>query len=142
MQTILVFCAGLVFGLGLIISGMSDPAKVIGFLDIASGWNPSLLLVMLGAVPVSFVGMSWLEARRSNLFGEDLHLPGKHGVNKQLIIGSVMFGIGWAIAGFCPGPALVALAAGYGKAWLFVAFMLVGMLLHDRVYVHRNRRAV
>jgi uncharacterized membrane protein YedE/YeeE len=134
MQAILTFIAGLLFGIGLIVSGMSDPEKVIGFLDLAGNWNPSLAFVMLGAIPVSFVGMRVIERRRRTVYGEALHLPGKSVINKELMIGSALFGIGWALAGFCPGPALVALGAGYFKALFFVVMMLGGMLLHDRIY--------
>lgn len=131
MQTFLVFLSGLVFGVGLIISGMTNPAKVVAFLDLAGNWNPSLVFVMLGAIPVSFLGFRWIESKHQTLFDEPLNLPAKARVTKELIIGSLIFGAGWAIAGFCPGPALVALGAGYDKAFVFVAAMLVGMLLHD-----------
>ncbi|MCD8536238.1 MAG: YeeE/YedE family protein [Burkholderiaceae bacterium] len=134
MQTLLVFISGLVFGIGLIISGMSNPAKVINFLDIAGNWDPSLAFVMLGAIPVAFVGFRFIEKQGQTAFHEPLHLPGTKTVNRSLVIGGFVFGAGWAIAGFCPGPALVALGAGYGKAFLFVAAMLAGMLIHDRVY--------
>lgn len=134
MQTALVFISGLVFGIGLIISGMSNPAKVINFLDVAGNWDPSLAFVMLGAIPVSFIGFRFIEKQGQTAFYEQLHLPGTKTINRQLVIGGFVFGAGWAIAGFCPGPALVALGAGYGKAFAFVLAMLGGMLLHDRVY--------
>ena len=134
MQTVLVFVAGLVFGLGLIISGMSNPAKVIGFLDLAGNWDPSLAFVMLGAIPVAFVGFRWIERQGQTTFGQTLHLPGSSQVNRSLWVGGFIFGAGWAIAGFCPGPALVALGAGYGKALVFVLAMIAGMLIHDHPY--------
>ena len=134
MQTILVFLSGLVFGIGLIISGMSNPAKVIHFLDIAGNWDPSLAFVMLGAIPVAMIGFHWVEKSGQTAFQDSLHLPGTKQVNKSLVLGGFVFGAGWAIAGFCPGPALVALGAGYGKALVFVLAMLVGMLIHDRVF--------
>lgn len=134
MQTVLVFLSGLVFGIGLIISGMSNPAKVIHFLDIAGNWDPSLAFVMLGAIPVAMIGFRWVEKSGQTAFHDTLHLPGTKHVNKSLIVGGFVFGAGWAIAGFCPGPALVALGAGYGKALVFVLAMLAGMLIHDRVY--------
>lgn len=134
MQTILVFLSGLVFGIGLIISGMSNPAKVIHFLDIAGNWDPSLAFVMLGAIPVAMIGFRWVEKSGQTAFHDALHLPGTKHVNKSLVVGGFVFGAGWAIAGFCPGPALVALGAGYGKAMVFVLAMLAGMLIHDRVF--------
>jgi len=133
MQTVFVFFAGLIFGIGLIVSGMSNPLKVIGFLNLFGNWNPSLAFVMLGAIPVSFVGMRWAESRKRTMFDEPLHLPGKTHISKDLVIGSAIFGIGWALAGFCPGPALVAVGLGYLKAFVFVFAMLFGMLIHDRI---------
>lgn len=133
MQNILIFVSGLVFGIGLILSGMSNPANVIGFLDIAGGWNLSLAFVMAGAIPVAMLGMRIASARGKTLFGDHLHLPGTRHVTAPLIIGSFIFGAGWAIAGFCPGPAIVALGAGYPKAAAFVAAMMVGMLIHDHI---------
>lgn len=135
MQLIIVFASGLVFGLGLIISGMSNPQNVIQFLDIISLWNPSLLLVMLGAIPVTTLGFYWIEKYHKTAYGSPLHLPGKTHIHAELIIGSIIFGAGWAIAGFCPGPALVALGAGYVKALVFVVAMILGMLLHDQAYL-------
>ena len=141
MQTVLVFLSGLVFGIGLIISGMSNPAKVINFLDIAGNWDPSLAFVMLGAIPVAFVGFRWIEKQGHTAFDEPLHLPGTRTVNRSLVIGGFIFGAGWAMAGFCPGPALVALGAGYGKALVFVVAMVAGMLLHDRVFKRFEKQA-
>ncbi|MFO7746298.1 MAG: DUF6691 family protein [Orrella sp.] len=131
MQTLFVFVSGLVFGIGLIISGMSNPAKVIHFLDIAGQWDPSLAFVMLGAIPVSFVGFRLIEKRGQTVYQEPLHLPGTNRVNRSLVVGGFIFGAGWAMAGFCPGPALVALGAGYGKALVFVLAMIAGILIHD-----------
>ena len=134
MQTIFVFIAGLVFGLGLIVSGMSNPAKVIHFLDIAGQWDPSLAFVMLGAIPVAFVGFRLIEKRGQTFYQEPLHLPGVQRVSRPLVVGGFVFGVGWAMAGFCPGPALVALGAGYGKALVFVVAMIAGMLIHDHPF--------
>ena len=134
MQTLFVFIAGLVFGLGLIVSGMSNPAKVIHFLDIAGQWDPSLAFVMLGAIPVAFVGFRLIEKRGQTFYQEPLHLPGVHRVSRPLVVGGFVFGVGWAMAGFCPGPALVALGAGYGKALVFVVAMIAGMLIHDHPF--------
>ena len=118
-----------------IISGMSNPQNVIQFLDITSLWNPSLLLVILGAIPVTTLGFYWIEKHHKTAFGSHLVLPGKTHIHAELIIGSIIFGAGWAIAGFCPGPALVALGAGYMKALVFVIAMILGMLLHDQSYL-------
>ncbi len=134
MKNVLVFISGLVFGIGLIISGMSNPYNVIGFLDLAGNWNPSLAFVMIGAVGVTLIFTRWVVARQKTIFNDPLHLPGTTHINKELVIGGFIFGAGWAIAGFCPGPAVVALGAGYVKALVFVIAMLAGMLLHDRGY--------
>ena len=133
MKNLLTLFAGLTFGFGLIISGMSNPNKVINFLDITGNWDPSLALVMLGAIPLAFLGFRWIETSHKTIFNEELHLPGKDNFNTNLLIGSLLFGVGWAITGFCPGPALVALGTGSVKAIFFVAAMLMGMLVHDRI---------
>lgn len=140
MQILLVFLAGLVFGIGLIVSGMSNPAKVINFLDIAGNWDPSLAFVMLGAIPVAFVGFHWIEKKGTTTFRQPLHLPGKTHINPSLVVGGFVFGAGWAIAGFCPGPALVAVGAGYEKAMVFVVAMIAGMLIHDYPFQKIARR--
>jgi uncharacterized membrane protein YedE/YeeE len=127
------FAAGLVFGLGLIVSGMSDPGKVIGFLDVAGAWDPSLALVMAGAILVGFFAFRLAGRRARNFLGGAMHLPAARDIDRRLVGGSVLFGIGWGLAGFCPGPALVSLGAGYEKAGVFAAAMLVGMLLSLRL---------
>jgi len=134
MINFLVLICGFIFGIGLIFSGMSNPSNVINFLNIAGKWNPSLLFVMLGAIPVSFIGFRWFQKEDKTVFNDKLHLPGNSYINKELIVGSFLFGIGWALTGFCPGPALVALSTGSPKALLFVLSMLIGMFLHDRLY--------
>lgn len=141
MRTLLVFVSGLVFGIGLILSGMSNPAKVINFLDIAGNWDPSLGFVMLGAIPVAFIGFHWIQSRGETVYHEKLHLPGVKDINGSLVVGGFIFGAGWAIAGFCPGPALVALGAGYEKAAVFVLAMIAGMLIHDHPYKAIAQRA-
>ena len=134
MKNILTFVAGLLFGIGLISSGMTNPSKVIGFLDLFGYWDPSLILVMLGAIPVALVGFGLIERKRSTMFNEPLHLSGKTHLNKSLIIGSFIFGSGWALAGFCPGPALVSLGSGNVSALIFVGAMIAGMVFHDHLY--------
>jgi len=134
MKNIITFGAGLIFGLGLIISGMTNPSKVIGFLDIAGKWDPSLAFVMLGAIAVAFFAFRRVEAKALTVFDEPIHLPAKTHLSKELVIGSMLFGAGWALAGFCPGPAIVALGAGYQKAFIFVIAMLLGMAAHEYLY--------
>jgi len=114
------FAIGALFGWGLIISGMSNPQKVLGFLDLAGLWDPSLIFVMAGAILVGLAGFYVVSKRSEAFFGGALHIPTRRDISKPLIIGSFIFGIGWGIAGICPGPALVALGAGYLKAFVFV----------------------
>ena len=125
------FLVGLIFGLGLILSGMTDPGKVIGFLDIAGMWDPSLALVMGGAIAVGFFAFAMAKKRTMNFLGGAFHLPQSNQIDKPLVIGAMMFGAGWGLAGFCPGPALVSLASGQIKAALFVVLMLVGMQVFE-----------
>jgi uncharacterized membrane protein YedE/YeeE len=129
MLNISALIAGLVFGLGLIVSGMANPAKVIGFLDLAGNWDPSLAFVMGGAIGVGVVGFLLARRRTRSLLGAPMQLPASSEISKRLILGSLAFGVGWGLAGFCPGPAIVSAAAGYGKAWIFVAAMIAGMML-------------
>ncbi|MFG6429036.1 DUF6691 family protein [Roseateles sp. LYH14W] len=119
--------AGLVFGLGLILSGMADPAKVLGFLDLAGPWDPSLALVMVGAIAVGLIAFALVKRRDTTLLGLAFKLPTASHIDGRLVGGSLMFGAGWGLAGFCPGPALVALGMGEIKAVVFVAAMLAGM---------------
>ncbi|WP_226929420.1 YeeE/YedE family protein [Janthinobacterium aquaticum] len=129
MRLLFSLASGLLFGLGLIISGMGNPAKVLAFLDLAGNWDPSLALVMLGAITVAAPAF-WLARRRErSLLGEPLMLPVARQIDRRLLLGSLAFGVGWGVAGFCPGPALVSLLAWQPKAWIFVASMLVGMVL-------------
>jgi uncharacterized protein len=127
--TLSAFAAGLVFGLGLIVARMVDPAKVLGFLDLAGAWDPSLAFVMGGAVAVAAVGFR-LAARRSNpLAASQFQLPAGRGIDSRLMVGSALFGVGWGLVGICPGPGIVALAFGNGKAAVFMAAMVAGMAL-------------
>ena len=133
--------AGLVFGIGLMVSGMANPAKVLGFLDLFGRWDPSLGLVMGGAVAVSAVAFAIARRRSASLLGAALKLPTARQIDRRLVMGSVLFGIGWGIAGFCPGPALVALGMGEAKALVFVAAMLAGMGLFEGLETARQRVA-
>ena len=137
------FAVGLMFGVGLMASGMTDPGKVIGFLDLFGAWDPSLALVMGGAVVVGFFAFSLAKKRTSTFLGGVLRFPTNTQMDKPLVIGSLMFGAGWGLGGFCPGPALVSMADGQPNAMLFVTAMLIGMLgfeLMDR-FVHAPRKA-
>lgn len=122
--------AGLLFGIGLILSGMANPAKVLAFLDIFGTWDPSLLFVMLGAISVGFVAFSFGKKKTASLIGEPLRLPTARHIDKRLVIGSVLFGMGWGLAGYCPGPALTSLFTGI-KPLVFVAAMLAGMMIFE-----------
>ena len=134
MKNIITFVTGLIFGLGLIISGMTNPDKVIRFLDIGGIWDPSLMFVMFGGIAVAFVGFKFVQNKSQTVFDDTIHLPGTTHISKELVIGSLLFGAGWALAGFCPGPALVALGAGYKEAVIFVMAMIVGMIIHDQLF--------
>lgn len=125
------FLVGLLFGLGLLLSGMTDPGKVQGFLDIAGAWDPSLALVMGGAVVVGLGAFALARRRTATFLGGALHLPKPGDVDRRLVAGALLFGAGWGLAGFCPGPALVAAAMLEPKAILFVAAMLAGMALYE-----------
>jgi len=120
---------GLVFGLGLILSGMVDPGKVLGFLDLAGVWDPSLALVMGGAIAVGLVGFGFAKRRGRSLLGLSMQLPALRAIDTKLVIGSVLFGIGWGLAGICPGPGVVAAAFGEYKAFIFLLAMCFGMVL-------------
>jgi uncharacterized membrane protein YedE/YeeE len=141
MPTLAAFASGLVFGLGLILSGMVDPGKVLGFLDLAGAWDPSLALVMGGAVAVAAAGFALAGRRAVSWLGEPMRLPGVREFDAPLVLGSLAFGVGWGLAGFCPGPALAALLGGGGvKAGVFVAAMLAGMGLFELAERRRATR--
>jgi uncharacterized membrane protein YedE/YeeE len=127
MYVVTSLLAGLVFGLGLIISGMANPAKVLGFLDLAGRWDPSLAFVMAGAIAVGFFAFAVARTRARSFLGAEMKLSTARHIDRRLVVGGLLFGIGWGVAGFCPGPALVALGMGESKAFVFVAAMLVGM---------------
>jgi uncharacterized membrane protein YedE/YeeE len=131
MPVLTSFLVGLIFGTGLILSGMANPAKVLGFLDLAGRWDPSLAFVMAGAIAVATVGFALAKRRTTSLLGLKMALPAARRIDGRLIGGSVIFGAGWGIAGFCPGPALVALGMGQVKAVIFVASMLAGMAVFE-----------
>ena len=145
MNAVSAFVVGLLFGVGLIISGMTDPSKIIGFLDLAGAWDPSLAFVMGGAILVGFVAFHFARKRTVSFLGGAMHLPAARHIDRELILGSLAFGVGWGLAGYCPGPAVVALGAGQDKAVVFVIAMIAGMALYeaaDRLLHARRRRRV
>lgn len=127
------FAIGLIFGLGLIVSGMSNPAKVLNFLDVAGipagTWDASLAFVMAGAVAVTFIGFSHVLKRARPVLAERFYVPTRQDIDLRVVVGPAVFGIGWGLAGFCPGPALTALGFGSTSAFIFVAAMCAGMML-------------
>lgn len=131
MVILVQFAIGLLFGLGLVVAGMSDPAKVLNFLDIAAigsgGWDASLAFVMAGAIAVTFTGFKLVLRRGQPIFGERFHLPTSTDLDARILAGPAIFGLGWGLAGFCPGPALSAALTGGAPAWLFLAAMFAGM---------------
>lgn len=131
MTAITALLAGLLFGIGLMVSGMANPAKVQGFLDLAGRWDPSLAFVMVGAIAIGSLAFLIAKRRNRSFLGLPVQLPASTTVTPRLVLGSAAFGIGWGLAGFCPGPALVALGAGYPKAVGFVAAMVVGMVVFE-----------
>ncbi len=131
MLNVASFLCGLVFGLGLIVAGMANPAKVLAFLDLAGDWDPSLALVMGGAIAVASGAFVLAGRRVRSLLGAPMRIPARREHDARLVLGSLTFGVGWGLAGFCPGPALVALGAGLPQAAIFVGAMLVGMLGYE-----------
>jgi uncharacterized protein len=132
------FASGLIFGIGLILSGMANPAKVLAFLDLAGDWDPSLALVMAGAIAIGLIAFAIAKKRTRSLLGLSMQLPSSRVIDTRLVLGSLAFGIGWGIAGICPGPALVLVGTGSSKAIIFTAFMLLGMAIYEMLE-NRNR---
>ncbi|MFK3737575.1 DUF6691 family protein [Massilia sp. TN1-12] len=131
MSLVTAFLAGLLFGSGLILSGMTNPAKVLAFLDVAGQWDPSLAFVMVGAILVAAVAFRYAGSRARSLLGAHVRLPGATRIDGRLLAGSVVFGVGWGLVGYCPGPALAALAVGGRPTLIFVAAMVAGMALFE-----------
>ncbi|CAB3776028.1 hypothetical protein LMG28688_00151 [Paraburkholderia caffeinitolerans] len=141
-RNFVAFASGLLFGLGLIVSGMANPAKVLAFLDLAGRWDPSLAFVMAGAIAIAGIGFRLARARSTSVLGAPMQLPTARRIDPRLIAGALVFGAGWGLVGFCPGPALVSAASGQPRAWLFVAAMLAGMALFaalERVAAQRRQ---
>lgn len=131
LQIIVALLAGLVFGIGLIVSGMVNPAKVIGFLDVAGDWDPTLALVMGGALAVSIPCFRWARGRERPIWSSKFQWPSKQDLDARLLSGAAIFGIGWGLAGICPGPAITALNSGLPPVLLFVGAMLAGSALYQ-----------
>lgn len=128
MHRAIEFAIGLLFGLGLILAGMTDPGKVLAFLDLAGAWDPSLMFVMVGAIAVGAIAFAVARRRTTAFLGGAMRLPQGGGIDRPLVLGSLAFGVGWGLAGFCPGPAIVAAGTGHWQALVFTAAMLVGMM--------------
>lgn len=136
--TFVALFSGLIFGLGLILSGMTDPAKVLSFLDVAGSWDPSLMFVMLGAISIGFFAFRSAKQRGRTLLSAPVHLPGTRTIDLRLILGSLLFGMGWGLAGICPGPGLILAASGETGGIIFVIAMLLGMFVFDLLEKHRR----
>lgn len=139
MRKLTAFLAGVIFGIGLLLSGMSNPAKVLGFLDLAGAWDPSLALVMAGAIGAAILPFTWAKSQSRSLLDAPMRLPGKRDLDRRLVVGSLVFGVGWGVAGICPGPALAVLLSGHWQVVVFVLAMLGGMLLYT--VLERQRAA-
>ena len=136
MKNILAFIFGSLFALGLLISGMSNPEKVLGFLDSFGQWDISLMFVMMGAIIVAITPFQKAIRNPKTIFGEEISLPMNTHIDKKLILGSSLFGVGWGIAGICPAPAITLIGLGYSQAWYFIGAMLLGMFVH-RLWAER-----
>lgn len=132
--------AGLLFGVGLIVSGMTNPAKIIGFLDLFGKWDPSLAFVMGGALLVGSIAFRFAGKRQRALLGIPINIPTKRDIDRRLVLGNLTFGIGWGLAGYCPGPAVASLATGGSKPWIFFLAMLAGMALFEIIEMRTGKR--
>jgi uncharacterized membrane protein YedE/YeeE len=131
MEIFMALIAGLIFGIGLIVSGMTNPAKVIGFLDLTGNWDPSLAFVMGGAIAIGLVAFRFAARRPTALLGGTMRLPAVTSIDRRLVFGGLAFGAGWGLAGYCPGPAMTSLLSGSGKPAIFVVAMLAGMAIFE-----------
>jgi uncharacterized membrane protein YedE/YeeE len=131
MRIVVALLVGILFGLGLTISDMINPAKIIAFLDIGGAWDPSLLVVMGAALGVAFLGYRIVLAREKPIFDEQFQLPTKTVIDRPLLVGSALFGAGWGLAGLCPGPAISAAALGHGGIYVFLVALFAGILAKD-----------
>lgn len=134
MKNIFAFIFGGLFSIGLMISGMSNPGKVIGFLDLFGQWDPSLAFVMIGAILVTFIPFQKAIRKPKTIFNEKIELPNNNEIDKKLITGAFIFGVGWGIAGICPAPAFTLIGLGYYQALYFIIAMLAGVLIHRKIF--------
>lgn len=141
MRALTYLFSGVLFGVGLILSGMTDPAKVIDFLDVTGVWDPSLAFVMLGAISITFFAFKVAKNRRHSYLGLPMLLPSAHLIDAQLIVGASLFGIGWGLAGFCPGPGIASILTGNIDAMLFVLAMVIGMSAYEGIEYLRSKRS-
>jgi uncharacterized protein len=130
MKQLVALLSGLIFGIGLIVAGMADPAIVLAFLDLSKPWNPSLAFVMVGAIVVATFAFVWVKRRERSLLGERISLPQATKIDRALLLGAALFGAGWGLAGICPGPAFVLLGTGAAKGFIFFAAMLAGFSVY------------
>ena len=138
MLKLSAFFSGLLFGLGLLLADMANPAKVQAFLDLAGLWDPSLALVMVAAIAVALLPFTWAKKQQRSLLNAPMQLPVKRELDRRLVVGSLLFGVGWGIAGICPGPALASLLTGHWQLLVFVTAMLSGMLIFEALERRRN----
>ena len=131
LKNIIGLLAGLLFGIGLLISGMTNPTKVQGFLDVFGAWDISLALVMGGGLMVAIIGVQLAKRQQSSWIGTLIEMPSKTTLNKKLLIGAMLFGVGWGLVGICPGPGIVLLGTGQWQAYVFIPAMIVGMLVYQ-----------
>ena len=131
LKNIIGLLAGLLFGFGLLVSGMTDPVKVQGFLDVFGAWDISLALVMGGGLAVAIVGVQLAKRQQTSWIGTSIDMPSKMVINKKLLIGAMLFGIGWGLVGICPGPGIVLLGTGQWQAYVFIPAMIIGMLVYQ-----------
>ncbi|CAG0977942.1 hypothetical protein MTYP_01593 [Methylophilaceae bacterium] len=133
MQIVTSLLAGLLFGIGLILSGMTDPEKIIGFLDVSGNWNPSLMMVMIAALLPSVLAFTYAKRSERSWLGLPVHLPEARRIDRRLVLGSLVFGAGWGLAGYCPGPALSSILSGRLEPLIFVMAMLAGMAAYELI---------
>lgn len=131
MQIVMALIVGLIFGIGLLVSGMADPAKVLNFLDLAGSWDPSLAFVMGGAIAVGSIAFHFASGRKKSLLGDAMRLPTATQIDRRLVFGGLTFGVGWGLAGYCPGPALVSLVGGGEKPLIFTGALMAGMAIFE-----------
>jgi uncharacterized membrane protein YedE/YeeE len=142
MQIIMALIIGLLFGIGLILSGMTDPSKVLGFLDPTGNWDPSLAFVMGGAIAVSILAFRFAAGRSKSLLGDEMRLPHASQIDRRLVLGGLAFGTGWGLAGYCPGPALASLTSGGAKPLIFSIALIAGMAIFEVLEYRSSQKTI